>query len=452
MKQYSSYSASGILWATKLPNHWEIHKGKHLFSKLDRPVSAHDEVITCFRDGTVTLRKNRRTQGFTESLKEIGYQGIRKGDLVIHQMDAFAGAAGVSDSDGKGTPVYSVCYPKKPLEPKYYAHIVREMARNRYILSLAKGIRERSTDFRFDTFGAQLLPCPPLVEQQQIVKYLDWKTAKINKFIKAKKKFIALLKEQKKNIINEAVTKGINPDVKMKDSGIEWIGKVPVSWKILKLRCILKPISIRNRPELPLLSVTRENGVILRNINCKEENHNFIPDDLSYYKVVKKGQFAMNKMKAWQGSYGVSDYEGIVSPAYYIFNLKGVETLFFHTAIRSNYYIPFFKWASDGVRIGQWDLNQNRMKEIPFFIPPISEQKEITNHIKIKTKSIDETIKRTEQEINLMMEFSSRLISDVVTGKIDIRSVEIPDFEPIEADIDISEDESSTEELVVEDM
>jgi len=109
MKRYEEYKSSSIPWINELPAHWTIQRAKYLYQKEQRPVREEDNIVTCFRDGTVTLRKNRRTTGFTEALSEFGYQGIRKGDLVIHVMDAFAGAIGVSDSDGKGTPVYNVC-------------------------------------------------------------------------------------------------------------------------------------------------------------------------------------------------------------------------------------------------------------------------------------------------------------------------------------------------------
>src|SRR5690554_4402883 len=112
IKKYSAYKDSGIEWIGDIPEHWEVRKANWLFKREKRLARSIDEVITCFRDGEVTLRKNRRVEGFTNSLKEIGYQGIRRGDLVIHAMDAFAGAIGVSDSEGKGTPVYSVCTPK----------------------------------------------------------------------------------------------------------------------------------------------------------------------------------------------------------------------------------------------------------------------------------------------------------------------------------------------------
>src|ERR1017187_9547694 len=189
---YPTYKESGIPWASVLPASWKAERSKWLFVKMNRPVRAEDEVVTCFRDGMVTLRKNRRLRGFTEATVENGYQGIRKGDLVIHQMDAFAGAIGVSDSDGKGTPVYSVCQPKDGINAHYYAHAVRQMSKSQWILVLAKGIRERSTDFRYEMFGNQRVPLPTPGEQDAIVRFLDNANLKIDKFIRAKRKLIAL--------------------------------------------------------------------------------------------------------------------------------------------------------------------------------------------------------------------------------------------------------------------
>jgi type I restriction enzyme, S subunit len=140
-----------------------------------------------------------------------------------------------------------------------------------------------------------------------------------------------------------------------KPSGVEWLGEIPEHWQVAKLGKILSPTSKRNQPKLPLLSITREKGVILRDLHNVEENYNYIPDDLSNYKILEKGQFGINKMKAWQGSYGISDYTGIISPAYFVFVLNGrINSIFFHIAIRSRLYVSFFGSASDGVRIGQW--------------------------------------------------------------------------------------------------
>ena len=184
----------------------------------------------------MTLRKNRRLRGFTEAYFEFGYQGIRNGDLVIHAMDAFAGAVGVSDSDGKGTPVYAVCQPRPGANAYYYASIVREMSRALWIQALSRGIRERSTDFRYEAFADQRVPIPLPDEQDAIVRFLDHANGRIERAIRAKKKLIALLNEQKQAIIHRAVTRGLDPYVPLKPSGIPWLGDIPKHWEVMRLK------------------------------------------------------------------------------------------------------------------------------------------------------------------------------------------------------------------------
>lgn len=196
----------------------------------------------------------------------------------------------------------------------------------------------------------------------------------------------------------------INKYPKYKPSGIPWLGDVPDHWECSKLRSILFSVSKKNCPNLPLLSVVREKGVIVRNISDDSENHNVIPEDLTNYKVVNPGQFAMNKMKAWQGSYGISKFEGIVSPAYFVFNLRKVEPSFFHVAMRSKVLIPFFAAASDGIRVGQWDLSMSRMREIPFFVPLKTEQTQIARFLNWKTSQINKFIKAKKRILELLKE------------------------------------------------
>jgi len=201
-----------------------------------------------------------------------------------------------------------------------------------------------------------------------------------------------------------------------KDSGVEWMGEVPSHWEISSLGKIFLSVSEKNRPDLPLLSITRELGVIERDTEDQDSNHNFIPDDLSNYKILKKGQFGMNKMKAWQGSYGVSNFTGIVSPAYYIFDfIKSINPQFFHWAIRSKIYVSFFGSASDGVRIGQWDLSKSRMKSIPFIIPSNNEQQKIAQFLDDKTAKIDQAVDLAEKQIALLKEHKQILIQNAVT-------------------------------------
>ena len=211
----------------------------------------------------------------------------------------------------------------------------------------------------------------------------------------------------------------IKPYPAMKPSGVEWLGDVPVHWERRKLRQILTPISERNRPDLPLLSVVRERGVILRNVDSRAENHNIVPEDLTNYKVVQVGHFAMNKMKAWQGSYGVSRFHGLVSPAYFVFDLSSVWPHFFHVAIRSRAYVPSFIQASDGVRIGQWDLSQDQMKEIPFFIPSPAEQVAIVRYLDHVDRRISRYIRAKQRLIELIEEEKQAIIHRAVTRGLD---------------------------------
>ena len=201
---------SGISWLGMIPEHWEVKRAKYMFVKNKRNRRPEDEVITCFRDGQVTLRKNRRLTGFTESEKYDGYQGIRKGDLVIHQMDAFAGSIGVSDSDGMGTSVYHCCTPIGDYNVYYYAFLIRQMAMSGFIQSLYKGIRERSSDFSFPVFGNQYLIIPPRTEQNAIVSYIEEKCQKIDTLITELRAEIDYLKDYKQRLIADVVTGRVN--------------------------------------------------------------------------------------------------------------------------------------------------------------------------------------------------------------------------------------------------
>lgn len=197
---------------------------------------------------------------------------------------------------------------------------------------------------------------------------------------------------------------------------LAWLGIIPDHWQVLKLRQILASFSEKNHPDMPLLSVVRKKGVIIRNVESKEENHNYVPDDLSNYKLVKQGQFAMNKMKAWQGSYGVSKYDGIVSPAYFVFDFKyDINRAFFNVAIRSKAYVSYFGQASDGIRVGQWDLSMARMKDIPFLVPPREEQDQIVRFLDWKVSSINKLINIKQEQLSKVKELLDRLFRDITS-------------------------------------
>ena len=195
---------SGIPWIGEMPAHWECIRGKYLLKYLQKSVRDDDGVITCFRDGEVTLRSNRREDGFTMADKEIGYQGVDIGDLVVHGMDGFAGAIGISNSRGKASPVLNVLTTEQ--NKRYIMYFLRSMAYSDIFLALATGIRVRSCDLRWNKLSELFYPVPPLGEQQAIVAHIDDVIEKANVIIAGKKQQMEVLSEYKKSLIFEYVT------------------------------------------------------------------------------------------------------------------------------------------------------------------------------------------------------------------------------------------------------
>lgn len=195
---------SGIPWVGQFPTHWTKKKGKYILRYMSKPVKQDDGVITCFRDGEVTLRSNRREDGFTMADKEIGYQGVDVGDLVVHGMDGFAGAIGISDSRGKASPVLNVLNTKQ--NKKYIMYYLRSMAYGEVFTALSTGIRVRSCDLRWNKLAELLYPLPPIDEQNNIVNYIDEQIARTNEIIADKKLQIETLDSYKKSLIYEYVT------------------------------------------------------------------------------------------------------------------------------------------------------------------------------------------------------------------------------------------------------
>ena len=433
MKRYEAYRSCNIPWIKQIPDHWISQRGKNLYKKEQRAVKDTDEVVTCFRDGRVTLRKNRRTTGFTEALNEFGYQGIRKGDLVIHVMDAFAGAIGVSDSDGKGTPVYNVCTPKGDSNNYYYAYALREMARAGFIQSLYRGIRERSSDFRFDVFARQYLPVPPRDEQDQIVRYLDWQVSKINRLIAAKRKQIELLKEHKEAFINTAVTRGIVGDIPLKESGMQWLPKVPAHWKTVPAKALFRNISELRHEDDPMLAATQKYGLIEQAEYMRRENRRIVlaNDNLDKWLHVEPNDFIIS-LRSFQGGLEKCDKPGCVTWHYVVLRpQQHVYPPFYKWFFKSASYIGALQKTSDFIRDGQ-DLRFSNFVKVGLFVIPMAEQVKIADRLDSEIPKYQKAIDTLEKEIQQIIEYRTRLISDVVTGQIDVRGIEIPDDERAE--------------------
>ena len=421
MRQYESYKDSGVEWLGEIPSHWEISSlGKILLSvseknRSDLPLLSITRELGVIERDTEDQDSNHNF--IPDDLSN--YKILKKGQFGMNKMKAWQGSYGVSDFTGIVSPAYYIFDFIKSINPQFFHWAIRSKIYVSFFGSASDGVRIGQWDLSKSRMKSIPFIIPSNDEQQKIAQFLDDKTAKIDQAVDLVEKQIALLKEHKQILIQNAVTRGLNPDVPLKDSGVEWIGQVPEHWEVSSLGKMLLPVSEKNKPNLPLLSITRELGVIERDVEDQESNHNFIPDDLSNYKVLKEGQFGMNKMKAWQGSYGVSRFTGIVSPAYYIFDfIKSVNPRFFHWAIRSKIYISFFGSASDGVRIGQWDLSKSRMKSIPFIIPSYTEQVQIADYLDQQAVKIDQAIALKTAHIEKLKEYKSVLINDVVTGKV----------------------------------
>lgn len=430
--KYSTYKKSNIPWLGLIPSHWEIQKGKWLFLKQDRPARNDDGIVTCFRDGEVTLRTNRKTEGFTIALKEHGYQGIRKGDLVIHNMDAFAGAIGVSDSDGKSTPVYSACTPRvlNRVNVYYYAYFLKDLAKSGFIESLAKGIRERSTDFRFNDFGLLLLSVPPLEEQAAIVDFLNRKIALIDQAINIKQKQIELLKERREILIHKAVTRGLNPNVQMKASGVEWIGEVPEHWGIKKLKFILKSqgrIGFKGYTTSDL--VDKDEGALALGASHLDWDGNIITSEpvyiswKKYYEspeiMVSKNDIIIVQRGSTCGKVALIKNElgpTTINPSLVLLKeiTENPEYVFLGIKVVLNGILNLVSKTAIPM------LTQFQINNIMIPVPSIEEQKEIVGEIYNITRRLDDLSAIKEKEIEKLKEYKTTLINSVVTGKIKV--------------------------------
>jgi len=415
IQRYDSYKESGVAWLGEIPKHWKIERAKWLFIKNERPIRKEDEIVTCFRDGEVTLRSKRKKSGFTVALKEHGYQGIRKGDLVIHAMDAFAGAIGVSDSDGKSTPVYSACTERFPntVNQYYYSYFLRSLALNGIILALAKGIRERSTDFRFSDFGELLLSFPPLPEQTKIAQFLDDKTTKIADAIAIKQQQINLLKERKQILIHKAVTRGLDDRVTLKDSGVEWIGEIPAHWEVKRFKIIAKA----NKGKLPNKIVSNTDNTLPPYMSME-----YLRGGIENQWVLDKDAIVINSdetLLLWDGSNSgefIKSRKGVISSTVAHIVFKGINENYawYHSKVLER------ELRGNTIGMGIPHVNGKFLNNLSVLLPPLSEQKEISEYIETASQKIETAIGLKQQEIAKLKEYKSSLINGVVTGKVKV--------------------------------
>lgn len=424
---------SEIEWVGEIPNDWDVKLAKRIFKREKREIF-NQEIVTAFRDGEVTQRRKRRSEGFTIATKEIGYQGVKKGDLVIHSMDAFAGAIGVSDSDGKSTPVYLVCSPKIDTDNQYYAYLLRAYSNVGYIESMAKGIRERSTDFRFSTFSITPLIYPSLIEQQKIAAFLDEKVAHIDNIIEDTKKSIENLKAYKQSLITETVTKGLDPNVEMKDSGIEWIGKIPKYWKVEKTKYSYKfnkGLSITKADlideGIPVINYGEIHSKYGVKFNPEKHIVKKVNPDYKRYNnaLLKYGDVIFaDTSEDIEGSGNFTTFLGETNC------FAGYHTVVLKPIKRNNYIFMTYLFDSltyrrqvrnmvQGIKV--FSITQSILKNTYVWLPPIKEQNEIAIYLENKIPTLDKMISEKEKIIEELKDYKKSLIYEYVTGKKEVK-------------------------------
>ena len=414
---YPAYKDSGVAWLGEIPDGWDVTIAKHVLIKLERPRKKNGNTVVCSNHGYSKLLGDVK-QGLV-SLTQHDYQGVNKGDLLVHGMDAWHGAISISKHIGDCTSVVHVCDCKH--NKTFIAYFLKMLAIMNVYKVISNGVRQNTSDFRsWQKFGDIQLLLPTREEQTAIANFLDDKTAKIDLAISQKEKLIALLKERKQIIIQQAVTKGLDPNVKMKDSGVEWIGEIPEGWEVKKVKNLFQLIidPAPNNNDMELLSIYTDIGVKPRKDLEQKGNRASTTD--GYWKV-KKGDFIVNKLLAWMGAIGLSDYEGVTSPAYDILRPRiELDGYFYHLLFRTKMCSSELKKHSRGIMEMRLRLYFDKFGVIYVPFPPFEEQNLIVNYIKAQFLKIDQAIALQQTQIKKLKEYKATLIDSAVTGKIKV--------------------------------
>ena len=402
MRKYSEYKNSNIPWIGDIPSHWDVQRGKNVLTLLDRPVLDTDDVITCFRDGEVTLRKNRREEGFTLSFQEIGYQGIEPGDLVVHGMDGFAGSIGVSDSRGKATPVLNVM--DSIHNKRFLMYYLRTAAYKDVFMSLSTGIRVRSCDLRWNKLSVFPFVLPKREEQDRIAEYIDNKLLQINNIISEAKASIEEYKAWKASIIYEAVTKGLDPNVEMKESGVDIIGNMPAHWNVCKLKYLCNVMTgnqdTQNADENGIYPFYVRSPIVQRANTYTYEGEGIL--------MAGDGAGAGRVFHHAFGKYAIHQR------VYCFHDFKNINTRYFL------YFISeLFKKVMDkgSAQSTVPSVRLPMIQDFVFCMPDTKEQADIVQYLDAKCNKIDEIICEKEALIADLESYKKSLIFEVVTGK-----------------------------------
>lgn len=442
LKPYPRMKDSGVPWLGEVPEHWEVRRLRNLAEMRVSNVDKHT------KEGEQSVRLCNYVDVYKNDYIRPG-MGLMRATATREEVERFRLAVGdvliTKDSEAWNDIAVSALVRETAadLVSGYHLALLRPFEQRLSGDYLHRALQSTGAQYQFHVeangvtrYGLShaaiksvWLPLPPLPEQAVIVRFLDHADRRIRRYIRAKQKLIKLLEEQKQAIIHRAVTRGLDPNVRLKPSGVEWLGDVPGHWEVLPLCAIARPRQQTSQSHRELLSVYLGRGVIPFSA-VEEKRTNPTSEDLSKYQAVEPGDFVLNNQQAWRGSVGVSRYEGIVSPAYFVLDLDGRLLLEFADRLfRGQAMVAQYLVSSKGVGSIQRNLYWPHLKRVVVPVPPRAEQDKIARFIDDATIALATTTERTNREITLLHELRTRLIADVITGKLDVReaAARLPD-------------------------
>ena len=426
MTVYPTYKDSGIEWLGQIPTHWDLLRNK-IF------ITEHDNVVgqDAYKYTLLSLTKQGVIQRDIESgkgkfPKEFdNYKIVESGNIIfcLFDVDETPRTVGLSSIDGMITGAYNV-FSIKGINSQFYYYYFLAVDEAKALRPLYSGLRKV---VKTERFAGLHIPVPPEEEQRQIVAYLDYKSNKINERICQIEKELQTLSELKQAEIAAVVTRGLDPNVPMKESGIEWLGKIPAHWELLRNKIFITErdnVVGQDAYKYTLLSLTKQ-GVIQRDI---ESGKGKFPKEFDNYKIVESGNiiFCLFDVDETPRTVGLSSIDGMITGAYNVFSIKGINSQFYYYYFLAVDEAKALRPLYSGLRKV---VKTERFAGLRIPVPPEEEQDAIVSYLQSRITFIDNYITKLKEEINYLQEYKQRLISDVVTGKVDVRGVEIPNEE-----------------------
>lgn len=428
MKKYGEYTSTDVTWLYEIPAHWKLYRAKRVFSnpKEKNEGNKENNVLSLTLKGVINNDIDNPI-GLSPSDYST-YQIFEANDLVFKLIDLeniSTSRVGLVHERGIMSSAYIRFQAREDVNIRYFYLYYYSMWLRNIFNGLGAGVRQ--TLSASDLLDIKI-PVPSRSEQDQIVRYLDYKTAKIDKLISGYKRQIELLEEKKLTFINDSIT-GKNCECEYVESGVNWIGKVPMHWNIDKVKQHFKILKrIAGKEGYEVISITQQ-GLKIKDISTNEGQ---MAASYANYQFIYPGEYAMNHMDLLTGYMGLSDVFGVTSPDYRVFALTDTENC------DPNYYLYvfqlgykrkiFYGLGKGAANKGRWRMPAINFKNYDIPVPPIEEQKKIVDIIREYEEKIDFAIQKVNEQIALLQEYRTRLISDVVTGQIDVRDEVIPEM------------------------